>query len=197
MTVSQTQGSNFNFTVQAGPSWSQGFAIWIDWNQDYDFDEANEYVWFSPTSATTPFTGTIPIPTTAPPGITRMRVLCRFVTVPISTDYCGNNFAFGECEDYNVEVLPTAPCAGLPIAGTVTPPGPLTQCAGQAVHLGLTGNTVTGGLTYNWQQSINGGVTWGTVIGGFGGTGPGYLTPGLTGTTLVSMHSRMFKLRIE
>ncbi|MBK7763398.1 MAG: T9SS type A sorting domain-containing protein [Bacteroidetes bacterium] len=184
MTVSQTQGLSFNFTVQAGATWSQGFGIWVDWNQDYDFDETNEFVYFSPSSATTPFNGIITIPPTAPPGITRMRVICRFVTVPTNIEYCGTNFSFGECEDYNLEVLPSAPCVGMPMAGTVTPPGPLTQCAGQAVNLGLTGNTVTGNLTYNWQQSTTSAAgPWINVIGGFGGTGPGYATPGLTGTT--------------
>jgi len=184
MTVSQTQGLSFNFTVQAGILYSQGFGIWIDWNQDYDFDEANEFVWSSPGTSITPYTGTITIPATAVPGTTRMRVICRYVTIPVSTDYCGSNFAFGECEDYNIDVLPSSACAGTPLAGSITPPGPLTQCAGQTVNLGLAGNSVTGGLTYDWQQSTNGGASWVPVIGGFGGTGAGYLTPGLTGTTL-------------
>ncbi len=183
MMVSQVQGSNFTITVQAGSSWSQGFGIWVDWNEDYDFDDVGEDIYFSPGSGTAPYSYVVTIPPTAVPGITRMRVICRFVTVPLSNEYCGNTFSFGECEDYNLEVLPTTACAGMPIAGTVTPGGPLTQCAGQAINLGLTGNTVTGGLTYNWQQSTNLGVTWLNVLGGFGGTGPGYLTPGLTGTT--------------
>jgi len=183
-TVSQTQGLSFNFSVQAGTLYSQGFGIWVDWNQDYDFDDFGEFVYSSPTSGITPFTGSITIPTTAAPGVTRMRIVCRYVTVPVNTDYCGNNFAFGECEDYNLEVLPSTACAGAPVAGTITPAGPLTQCAGQEVHLGLTGNTVTGNLSYNWQQSTTGpGGPWINVIGGTGGTGPGYLTPGLTGTT--------------
>ncbi|HNB81454.1 MAG TPA: GEVED domain-containing protein, partial [Chitinophagaceae bacterium] len=104
MTVSQTQGLSVNFSVQAGTSWSQGFGIWVDWNQDYDFDDFGEFVYSSPSSATTPFTGSIPVPTTAPPGVTRMRIICRFVTIPGSNEYCGNNFSFGECEDYNFEV---------------------------------------------------------------------------------------------
>jgi len=183
MTVSQVQGANVNFSVQSGPTWSQGFGIWVDWNQDYDFADAGEFVYSSPGSATTPFLGIIPVPVTAVPGVTRMRVICRFVTVPLPTDYCGVDFSFGECEDYNFEVLPTGPCAGAPVAGTVTPAGPFTQCAGQTLNLGLTGNTVTGGLTYLWEQSTNSGASWTNVLGGFGGPTPGYLTPGLTGTT--------------
>lgn len=183
MTVSQVQGLSFNFSVQAGTTFSQGFRIWVDWNQDFDFNDIGEDVWTSPSSSTSPFNGSIAIPATAVPGVTRMRVLCRYVTIPAITDYCGSGFSFGECEDYNLEVIASAPCAGTPVAGSITPAGPLTQCAGQAVSLGLTGNSVTGGLTYNWQQSTNGGVSWINVLGGFGGTGPGYQTPGLTGTT--------------
>ncbi|HNB82340.1 MAG TPA: GEVED domain-containing protein, partial [Chitinophagaceae bacterium] len=39
-------------------------------------------------------------------------------------------------------------------------------------------------LSYNWQQSTTSASgPWTNVIGGIGGTGPGYATPGLTGTT--------------
>ena len=39
MAVSQIQGLQFNFSVQSGTQWSQGFRIWIDWNQDLDFND--------------------------------------------------------------------------------------------------------------------------------------------------------------
>jgi len=55
MSVSQIQGFNFNVTVQSGTLWSQGFRIWIDWNQDLDFNDLGEDVFVSATSATTPF----------------------------------------------------------------------------------------------------------------------------------------------
>ena len=34
MTVSQVQGLSFNLSVQCGPTFSQGFRIWIDYNNN-------------------------------------------------------------------------------------------------------------------------------------------------------------------
>jgi len=55
------------------------------------------------------------------------------------------------------------PCAGTPIAGTVT--GPSVGCASVGFTLGLTGDSVAAGLTYVWKASTDGGVTFTTVAG--------------------------------
>ena len=152
MSVSQVQGLAFNFSVQSGPAiWSQGFRIWIDWNQDFDFNDPGEDVYVSPGTGTAAFTGTITVPPTALPGPTRMRVLCRFAIVPAITDYCGSGFTFGECEDYIMNVISAVPCAAAPTAGTAvaTPNNP---CPGVPILLSLTGSTLAGGLAYQWQR---------------------------------------------
>lgn len=184
--VSQIQGFGFNISMQAGTAFSQGFRVWIDWNQDLDFADPGEDVYVSPGSATTPFVGTINVPITATPGQTRMRILCRYVTVPAITDYCGTGFSFGECEDYVMDVIPATPCSGTPNAGNAFP---VTQtlCAGQVANLSLQGATLQGNLTYQWQQSTNGGATWVNVIGGIGATSPGYQTASLTTTIMYRM----------
>ena len=41
--VTLIQSSTYNVTCAPGPSWGQYFAVWIDLNQDGDFDEANEF----------------------------------------------------------------------------------------------------------------------------------------------------------
>lgn len=186
-TVSQIQGFSFNFSVQAGQTFGQGHRIWIDWNQDLDFADPGEDVYVSPSSGTQAFTGTITVPMTAVPGITRLRVLCRYATVPGVTDYCGTGFSFGECEDYYMEVIPATPCSGQPNAGAINPSS-LTLCAGQVANLGLVGATLQGNMSYQWQQSTNGGATWVNAIGGFGATSPGYQTPSLNTTTMYRMY---------
>jgi len=50
-----TAGNSFDITIQAGSSFSQGHAIWIDWNNDLDFTDPGEAVFTSSTWATTPF----------------------------------------------------------------------------------------------------------------------------------------------
>lgn len=72
--VSALPGTQINFTVQSGPTWSQGFRIWADWNNDGDFDDPGEDLWNSVTWATTPFNGNFTIPVGLPPGNIRLRV---------------------------------------------------------------------------------------------------------------------------
>ncbi|MEZ5045395.1 MAG: GEVED domain-containing protein [Chitinophagaceae bacterium] len=189
MNVSQIQGLSFNVSMQSGSSWSQGFRIWIDWNQDLDFDDPGEDVYVSGPASTAAFTGTITVPITAIPGPTRMRVLCRFANIPAVTDYCTTttSFSFGECEDYVMNVIAATPCSGMPTAGNITQ-GNFTVCAGNTANLSLTGTSYLGNQSYQWQQSINGGATWTNVVGGVGGASPNYQTPPLNATIMYRMY---------
>ena len=74
--------------------------IWIDWNQDQDFDDANEAI--STTGGPVTFTGTITPPMSASLGDTRMRVRIRNAG---ALEPCGAP-AVGEVEDYTVTVVP-------------------------------------------------------------------------------------------
>jgi hypothetical protein len=175
MTVSQVQGLSFNVSMQSGPLYAQGFRIWIDYNNDLDFDDPGEDVFFS-TSSNAVQTGTITIPLTTSPGTKRMRVLCRFATTPALTDYCGTGFAFGECEDYNLDVIASTPCTGTPTAGTAVASA-TNPCPGVNVSVGLTGSSLTGGLAYQWLRGVNCTGPW-IPISGL--TNPSALTPTLS-----------------
>jgi len=35
--VTQLQGLDVTLTMQAGPTWGQGFKVWIDWNNNQSF----------------------------------------------------------------------------------------------------------------------------------------------------------------
>ena len=151
-TVSQIQGLSVNISVQSGPSWSQGFRIWVDWNQDGDFADPGEDVWNSGTSGTGVFTGTINVPMTATPGITRMRVRCQYAGVPV--DPC-NSITFGEAEDYDFQVVASTPCSPPPTAGTVvSSANPV--CPSVTFNLSLSGSSTGSGLSYQWQSSSTG-----------------------------------------
>ncbi len=117
LTCSQIQGQTITLNMQSGATWQQGFRVWIDWNGNNSFADLGEDVYVSPVSATTLFTTTITVPFTAVPGVRRMRVLCRFATVPVITDYCATGLSFGECEDYNFNVIASTPCSGSVTAG--------------------------------------------------------------------------------
>ncbi|MFN3952107.1 MAG: GEVED domain-containing protein [Thermaurantimonas sp.] len=150
-----------NFTVQSGPTWSQGFRIWADWNNDGDFDDPGEDLWNSGTWATTPFTGSFTIPVATPPGNIRLRVRCDYVAVPTSP--CASQ-TFGETEDYVINVLPTTPCTSPPPTAT-TVASDTNVCPGTNVNFSLQGITFGSGQTYQWQSATSATGPWADITG--------------------------------
>ena len=74
--------------------------VWIDWNQDGDFNDPGELV-FAPAGASFFLrVGIINIPNNALNGSTRMRVAMSAGSAPTN---CGS-FAYGEVEDYTVVI---------------------------------------------------------------------------------------------
>ncbi|KIA88218.1 T9SS type A sorting domain-containing protein [Kaistella jeonii] len=120
-------GTDYPISLNAntdGASFYHFFAVFIDWNQDGDFDDAGEkYFTTVPTFVKiqgsngvtgTPATGTISVPSTAKLGNTRMRVKSAFyASTGPSTDPNLTNFAngcstvgssYGQVEDYTLFV---------------------------------------------------------------------------------------------
>ncbi|MHC4154280.1 MAG: SdrD B-like domain-containing protein [Planctomycetota bacterium] len=80
--------------------------IWVDWDQDGDFDDANEAITVSGDYHT--FTGTITPPGSALSGNTRMRVRIRWTGGGGAVEPCGDT-PYGEVEDYTIIILPSGP----------------------------------------------------------------------------------------
>ena len=182
LTCSQTQGQTITLNMQAGSAFSQGFRVWIDWNGNNSFADLGEDVYVSPNSAITVFTTTITVPFTAVPGVRRMRVLCRYITVPLITDYCATGMSFGECEDYNFNVIASTPCSGSVTAGNSTTTLP-SVCPTQTFALGLTGSTLASGITYQWQYAPAGTGTWTNLANGTGVTNTQFTNATIAGAT--------------
>ncbi len=103
--VTVDPGSSFNVSMQSGASWAQGFRIWVDWNGNGVFTDANEDVYNSGSAATTVFNGVVNVPASATPGPKVMRVRCAYNCVPSSVESCGAACStYGEAEDYVVMV---------------------------------------------------------------------------------------------
>lgn len=84
------------------------WGVWIDFNNDGDFDDEGEYVVRSSGKST--IYGSIPVPASAVLGETRMRVAMNFEAYPNACD----PFGYGEVEDYTVNIVPNAFCGSLP-----------------------------------------------------------------------------------
>jgi len=97
-------GTSKEITVIIGNAYdTDQCLVWIDFNQDYTFDE-NEKVYES-SKGKGPHTGTITIPNDALLGSTRMRVRLHDTSGWSSPneDPCGSS-GYGEVEDYTIEI---------------------------------------------------------------------------------------------
>lgn len=93
------------YTITVTPSWAnrkfkEGYAIWIDFNADGDFNDAGEQVLNLAATSSTSVSGTITIPTNATIGSTRMRVSMKYNGTPTACEF----FSYGQVEDYTVVI---------------------------------------------------------------------------------------------
>jgi hypothetical protein len=106
--VNVITGSPYAFSVitdecNGSPYYSNGLSIYIDYNRDGDFDDAGEQAYTTTTTTLSPNTrtGTITIPATATPGLTRMRVV---VQESVASPAACASFSYGEMEDYAINI---------------------------------------------------------------------------------------------
>lgn len=154
-------GQTYSFSATMGTSlYPQGFAIWIDLNNNGNY-ESSEQLYTSSTTGTS-FSGNITIPAnaTVANGI-KMRTRCAWNQTVSSGDACRDatsspslGSGYGETEDYNVNIAP--PC-GIIVSSQ---PKSASLCSGGGTTFSVT---ATGVSTYKWQVSTNGGTTWSDV----------------------------------
>ncbi|MEN0004922.1 MAG: S8 family serine peptidase [Bacteroidota bacterium] len=108
--------NTFNFALFPGYAdeiYEEQIRIWIDLNQDGTFDDDTELM-YSINQITDNVVGTITIPGTATLGVTRMRVIMTFAT-EFGACTVSNLAAFGEVEDYCVEIIQGIPPCEIPL----------------------------------------------------------------------------------
>lgn len=90
-------------TITIGNSYSDDqVLVWVDWNQDGDFTDADEKVYTSP-EGVGPFTSNITPPVTALNGMTRMRIRLHEAGYGPNDTPCGTS-DYGEVEDYDLVI---------------------------------------------------------------------------------------------
>ncbi|QRM89975.1 choice-of-anchor D domain-containing protein [Lacinutrix sp. WUR7] len=114
------QGNSYDLTVNANTdgNYTTYTNVWIDWNQDYDFDDAGESYYLGTASntnngATSLSPLSITIPLSAALGNIRMRVSTKFGS---SANSCDTGFD-GEVEDYTINVIANTPQPEINITG--------------------------------------------------------------------------------
>ncbi|NML72256.1 T9SS type A sorting domain-containing protein [Chryseobacterium sp. RP-3-3] len=98
------KGNSYTLTIT--PFWtstkySEGYAVYVDFNGDGDFTDSGELAWTKTAGTTSPVSGSITIPSAAITGNTRMRVIMKYNAVPSSS--CGT-INYGQIEDYTLQI---------------------------------------------------------------------------------------------
>jgi PKD repeat protein len=161
LVVPLTAGSDVAVTLTpqfSGGAYNEYWRVWIDYNRDGDFLDANETV-FAPASGSVPVSGSFTVQSGVS-GMTRMRVTMKYNAVPTPCEL----FGYGEVEDYLVSFgAPLPPVADF--SANIT-----TVIEGQTVQFSdLTTNgpsswawTFTGG-TPAASNVQNPGITYATA----------------------------------
>ncbi|MBN1183666.1 MAG: VCBS repeat-containing protein, partial [Bacteroidales bacterium] len=102
LTTELIVGNSYNLSITSGNFSSNYYYAWLDYNNDGDFDDANEYLGYVHSTATYQ-TNSIPftVPSDNPFVKTRLRIRCAYGT--FYNTPCGN-YTYGETEDYEVSI---------------------------------------------------------------------------------------------
>ena len=163
-------------TINHAATWSKADAVWIDYNQNGQFETSEFTAIGTGAGGTAQISGTISIPSTALNGTTRMRVRMKFGTAQFtSAQSCTNASGFGETEDYNVTI---APC--VPVSITSSPASVAIVCGQNASFTVATSGTLP---AYGWEYRPNATAAWQNVVNGGIYSGATTATLTLTGVS--------------
>lgn len=152
-------GASTNFTSTWNTTGGVGYGIWIDWNNDLDFSDANEVVYItSGYNFTNSYSGVINIPASTPNGNYRMRIRIDYNSSVPSP--CGA-ITEGETEDYTFVVsappactMPSALGAGNFSGGSADLTWTCSSCTGTyEIEYGAQGFTQGTGTTVTSSSS--------------------------------------------
>ncbi|MBK6839918.1 MAG: proprotein convertase P-domain-containing protein [Bacteroidetes bacterium] len=157
-TTTLQAGNNYTCTVTAG-QYGEGYALWIDFNDDGVFSTTEKVGNTTSTVAGSGSVGVIgssraipiSISCTAPAGQHRMRVRCIYNLAGPTIDPCINQSNWGEAEDYTITISSPVAC-----------PKPTAQTA-----TAITSNSATLGWTIGCSETL-----WNVHVTNAGGGAP-------------------------
>lgn len=133
--------TTFNLVISFGSDVNQYSGAWVDWNHDGLFTTTEYFTTGTNAGAFGSVTIPIPVPTTALPGNTRLRIRGGDDQPMTAAQACGpSNSMFGEAEDYFINVVPPPPVP------TIT--GNSNICQGSSMI--LTASSSVAGATFAW-----------------------------------------------
>lgn len=148
-THSTTLAPGASETITITPAWSstvysEGYAVWIDFNNDGDFSDAGEQVYTQAATSNASVSGIITIPASTSSINTTMRVSMEYNAVP---EPCGS-LDYGEVEDYSIVIG-----GALNIDPIANANGPYSGTENQAINFSSDGSSDSDGsiVSYSWN----------------------------------------------
>ncbi len=138
-----TVGQSYTITITpkwTGTTYDEGYAVFIDYNHDGDFEDSGELVWSKAASKTTPVSGTFTVPSSATQTATRIRISMKYNGIPTACE----TFDYGEVEDYTVNLVAAAADTEAPTAPSNLKASNITKTT---VDLSWTASTDNVGVT--------------------------------------------------
>jgi hypothetical protein len=114
----QSGGSEEIIVATENPYPNDIVYVWVDWNKDFEFSDAEQIQLSNTGGAGDTFMGTVVVPDDQPAGSYRMRVRMAWSLPPVP---CGGS-TYGEAEDYAIKVINSASLSWLtvnPASGTL------------------------------------------------------------------------------
>jgi PKD repeat protein len=102
MTFELEKGNTYTWTVTNNNAGWNHFAIWIDYNDDGEFNNSNEFLYTTENLIPASFSDTLYIDESAPIGEHRIRLRLKSSHPPMIGDDACSFFYFGETHDYTV-----------------------------------------------------------------------------------------------
>jgi hypothetical protein len=151
------QGTSVPVNITYATGYTYDTKIWIDFNDDLDFNDIGEEVYSGTSLATNPtvLAATFNLGIAAPLGVHRLRI-GGVDTGPATTCYSGS---YGSFEDYSVDIQPAPACTLTPVAGVIS--------GASSINIGTTNsysiNPSAGNI--QWYKSTSATGPWTAISG--------------------------------
>ncbi len=170
----QAELSNFTINTYTTNAAFAYCRIWIDFNDDWDFEDAGELVFAQKRNGLYIITGSFFIPKNAPTGTHRIRFRTNSWTVFGSCE----KGSPGETEDYSIRITLGDPCnSGTPTIA-LAKAEQYVLCSGGSTQVTVFANGL--GISYQWQKSNEANGSFTDIIGATAST---YATGPIIDTT--------------
>src|SRR5690606_4554458 len=160
VTTDIIRGNQYSFSASfTGQSYaSDQVLVWIDFNNDFDFNDEGELV-LQTAASVSPWTGNITIPENVSLGNKRIRIRLHDVSSMPNYTPCGNS-GYGQVEDYTINIIDLG-CSGISdnIVASLSNinEGQITLNA-----QGVEGTSLN--VSYQWQQNLDGTSVWEDIV---------------------------------